>query len=74
MLTVAGMNVKEMDNGWNTYIHYAGNAKKIPRPVYDGREDMAAKLVHVQLRNADNKDAAWHHTVVNKPQAEWELP
>ena len=74
MLTIADMNVTEMDDGWNTYIHYAGNAAEVPRPVYDGRDDRDAKFVHVQLRNADNKDAAWHHTIVNKPQSEWKLP
>lgn len=75
MLTVADMDVTEMDPGWNTYIHYAGNAAEVPRPVYDGRDEpWETKFVHVQLRNADNHDAKWHHDIVNKPQSEWKLP
>jgi len=74
MLTVADMNVTEMDDGWNTYIHYAGNAAEVPRPVFDGRDQWTAKFCHVQLRHADNHDAEWHHTIVNKPQSEWKLP
>lgn len=74
MLTIADMDVTEMDPGWNTYIHYEGNAAEVPRPVFDGRDQWNAKFVHVQLRNADNHDAEWHHTIVNKPQSEWKLP
>lgn len=74
MLTIANMDVTEMDPGWNAYIHYAGNAAEVPRPVFDGRDHWNAKLTHVQLRGADHHDAAWHHTIVNKPQSEWKLP
>lgn len=74
MMFVAKMDITEMYHGWNTYIHYQGNSSEVPRPVFDGREDREAKLCHVQLRNADNKNAEWHYTVVNRPQSEWTLP
>jgi len=74
MMFVANMDITEMDHGWNTQIHYAGNADKTPRPVFDGRDDRDAKLCHVQLRNADNHDGHWHYTIVNRPQSEWQLP
>jgi hypothetical protein len=74
MMFIADMDITEMDHGWNTYIHYAGNSDVTPRPVYDGRDDREAKLCHVQLRNADNHNGPWHYTIVNKPQSEWDLP
>jgi hypothetical protein len=72
-MIIADMNITEMYNGWNTQIHYTGDAKQNPRPVFDGRDDRVAKLCHVQLTNADSRDGDWHHTIVNKPKSEWEL-
>jgi lipopolysaccharide biosynthesis glycosyltransferase len=72
-MIIADMDITEMYNGWNTQIHYTGDAKQDPRPIFDGRDDRVAKLCHVQLRNADNQDGDWHHTIVNKPKSEWRL-
>ena len=74
MMVIGELDITEMDPGWNTYIHYAGNAAKVPRPVFDGRDQWNAKLIHVQLRSADHHDAGWHYNIVNKPQSEWTLP
>lgn len=50
------MNFVELDNGWNSYMHYLGNAKMVKRPVNDMRTP-TTKFVHIQLRGADDYDA-----------------
>jgi len=64
-----------MDPSWNCFVHY--DADKEPditgrRQVYDGRTK-DAKLIHVQLRGADNKGEDWHYTIVNEPVEKWDV-
>jgi lipopolysaccharide biosynthesis glycosyltransferase len=62
-----------MDAGWNCFVHYNGD-KDITghRPVWDGRAQVEEpKLVHVQLRGADDKNERWHDIVVNEPVEKW---
>jgi hypothetical protein len=66
------MNPTLMHSGWNSYVHFDGESKTTPRAVIDTRTD-ETKLVHVQLRGADDQDAAWHDVVVNQPTSEWKL-
>ena len=61
-----------MHNGWNSYVHYDGESKTTPRAVIDTRTN-ETKMVHVQLRGADNHDEKWHYDIVNKPTNEWNL-
>lgn len=72
MLIIGKHNFTLMDSGWNSYVHYDGDSNTVPRAVIDNRTNKT-KLVHVQLRGADNEDADWHYTVVNKPVSEWKL-
>jgi hypothetical protein len=72
MLTIGEMDYTVMHSGWNSYVHYDGDSKTTPRAVIDTRTE-ETKLVHVQLRNADNQDADWHKVVVNRPVSEWKL-
>jgi len=72
MLIIGEMNYTVMNSGWNSYVHYDGDSKTVPRAVIDTRTDNT-KLVHVQLRGADDQDADWHHTIVNRPVSEWKL-
>jgi hypothetical protein len=72
MLTIGEMDYTVMHSGWNSYVHYDGDSKTTPRAVIDTRTE-ETKLVHVQLRNADNQDANWHKVVVNQPVSEWKL-
>jgi len=65
------MDWVEMDGGWNSFVHYAQNAGG-PKFVNDTRTK-DTKFVHVQLASADHNDAEWHHTIVNKPQDEWDI-
>jgi lipopolysaccharide biosynthesis glycosyltransferase len=64
------MDYVELDNGWNSYVHYTGDPKLSPRPVNDSRTP-DTKFVHVQLRGADHfaADKLWR--IVNRPQGEW---
>jgi hypothetical protein len=62
----------ELDNGWNSYIHYTGDAKQNPRPVNDSRT-ADTKLVHIQLRGADDFDEAKLWRITNRPRDEWKI-
>lgn len=72
MLTVANMDYVEMDNGWNSYIHYAKTIESKNRYVNDTRTENT-KFVHVQLAGADHYDAEKHHRIVNLPIDKWNL-
>ena len=69
---VMKLDYTEMDNGWNSYVHYTGDANKKPRPVNDSR-NKDTKFVHIQLRGADDYDSDKLWRVVNKPKKEWML-
>lgn len=72
-VAVSKMPYTLLPSGWNSYVHYDGESKTSPRAVIDTRTS-DTKFVHVQLRGADDHDAAWHRTVVNQPVSEWALP
>lgn len=72
MLIKGNIRYAEMDNAWNCYIHFLGDPNKPPRPVNDMR-GLAPKLVHVQLRGADDFSESKLHRIVNFPQHDWEL-
>lgn len=72
MLKVAKMNYVELDNGWNSYMHYLGNAKMVNRPVNDMRTP-TTKFVHIQLRGADDYDAEKLWRITNLPVDKWNL-
>ena len=71
MLDVASMNWIELDNGWNSYIHYARQGKE-PRFVNDTRTKNT-KFVHVQLAGADHLDAETHWRIVNLDECDWDM-
>ena len=73
MIHVGKMDYTEMDEGWNSYVHYHGPPNITgKRPVWDCRTENT-KMVHVQLRNADNQGYQWHRTIANRPVSEWVL-
>ena len=71
MLDFVGMDWVELDNGWNSFVHYI-KQKGEPRAINDTRTP-DTKFVHVQLSGADHNDADWHWRIVNLPQSEWRL-
>jgi hypothetical protein len=72
MLKIAKLDYVELDNGWNSYIHYIGDPKQNPRPVNDTR-NKETKFVHVQIRGADHFDGKTLWRITNLPQNEWKL-
>lgn len=73
MMHIGKMDYTEMDEGWNSYVHYHGpEGITGKRPVWDCRTKNT-KFVHVQLRNADNQDYEWHRTIANRPVSEWDI-
>lgn len=75
MLEVGNMDWRQLDNKWNSQIHWMPETKPDSngmRPVYDGR-NKHTNFVHVQLTGSGNwgKDKLWQ--VVNLPQHEWRL-
>lgn len=67
MACAGHVDFQPLSSEWNRQIHYVDSG------IYDGRTK-DTRMVHVQLRHADDRDAAWHHRIVNKPQREWILP
>jgi hypothetical protein len=72
-MMVKHLDYTEMDNGWNSYIHYVGDPSAKPRPVNDTRT-ADTRFVHIQLRGADDYDAETLWRITNRPQSEWRLP
>jgi hypothetical protein len=67
-----GLKMQELDNKWNCYVHYLTRAREIVG-VIDPRTPQT-RMVHVQLRGADDYDDRTLHRIVNLPQAQWRLP
>lgn len=70
MLMIGNHDYTLIHNGWNSYVHYDGESKTVPRAVIDTRTT-ETKFVHVQLRGADDRDGSWHDIIVNRPVTEW---
>ena len=71
-MMVKHLDYTEMDAGWNSYVHFIGENTLSPRPVHDSRTE-TTKLVHIQLRAADDFDAEKLWRITNRPQHEWRL-
>lgn len=72
MMVVTKLNYVEMDNGWNSYIHYIGKRGPAIRPVNDSRTSQT-KFVHIQLSGGDDMDDQTLWRIVNRPESEWRL-
>ena len=70
MMYVAKMKVKELHDGWNSYIHYTHDKIQPEKRMIDLRTD-ETKLVHIQFAGADNLDADTHHRIANLPREQW---
>lgn len=74
MLEVANLNWIELDNGWNSYVHYTKqlHIDNGARRINDTRTKNT-KFVHIQLAGADHWDATKLNRIANLPQLEWNL-
>jgi hypothetical protein len=71
MMFVAGLDVVELDNDWNRFVHYLTDGREIIG-VSDQRTP-ATKMVHVQLRGAGEYDGEKLWRIVNLPMDQWAL-
>ena len=63
----------EMENGWNSYVHYIRGPLSKNTPIHDGRQVGKTRFVHVQLSGADYFTDEQLYAITNKPQEEWKL-
>lgn len=71
MMVVAEMEYTEMDNNWNSYVHYYYADDNKQELLLNDERTPDTKLVHVQLRGADDWDAKKLWQVTNLPSEEW---
>ena len=64
------MNVIEMHNGWNSYIHGTKDIYQPKRRIMDWRDEQT-KFVHCQFPGADDMTTEQLLKVVNLPRKEW---
>ncbi len=72
MIFHCGLKVQELGNDWNRFVHYTTHGREITG-VSDQRTP-TTKMVHIQLRGADDFDEETLRRVTNLPQSEWNLP
>ena len=71
-MMVTHSDYTEIQNGWNSYVHYIRGPLAITDPIHDSR-DAFTKFVHIQLSGADyfNEDKIFN--IVNSPISKWNL-
>jgi len=72
MLKVANLEYCEMDQGWNSFVHYVGKRGTPNRTVLDLRTK-DSKFVHIQLSGADDFSPLLLDQITDLPQNLWEL-
>jgi len=70
MMFYSNMNVQEMDNGWNSYIHGTKDIHQPKRRIVDHRDENT-KFVHCQFPGADNMTAEQLWKIVNLKRKDW---
>lgn len=71
-MMVTHSDYTEMQNGWNSYVHYTRGPLAMTDPIHDSR-DAFTKFVHIQLSSADYFDNEKIHNIVNSPRSKWNL-
>jgi len=71
-MMVTHSDYTEMDNGWNSYIHFVSGPLALQDNINDSRNKFT-KFVHVQLSGADYFDDAKINRIVNLSRSEWNL-
>ena len=61
----------EMNNGWNSYVHFVTGPLALQDSINDSR-NKSTKFVHVQLSGADYFDNEKIHRIVNSPRSKWD--
>ena len=71
-MMVRYLDYLEMDNGWNSYIHYTRGPLGLTEPIYNSKTK-DTKFVHIQLSGADYFSNDQIHKIVNYSQSKWDL-
>lgn len=69
----AHLDYIEIDNGWNSYVHFVRGILSIDDPIHDGRPKNKTKFVHIQLSGADFFDNEKIDRITNLPMKDWNL-
>lgn len=70
MIFATNMNMLEMHNGWNSYVHGTKDKINPKRRIIDHRDENT-RFVHCQFPGADNMTEEQLLRVVNLPREEW---
>jgi|SRR6056300_59298 len=70
MVFKGGFDLQELDNNWNSYIHYTSDKHNPTKRLNDCRTP-DTKFVHAQGAGLDRLDEETLYRVVNKPSSEW---
>ena len=70
MMFVTNMDVIELDNNWNSYVHGTRDKNQPKRRIVDHRTP-ETKFVHCQFPGADNMNEEQLLRVVNLPRDQW---
>ena len=71
-MMVTHSDYTEMQNGWNSYVHYTRGPLAMIDPIHDSRNAFT-KFVHIQLSEADYFDTDKIYNIVNSPRSKWNL-
>jgi lipopolysaccharide biosynthesis glycosyltransferase len=72
MMFTCGLDILEMDNNWNSYIHMTHDKINPVKRIVDHRTP-DTKFVHIQFAGADNLDGPTLERIANLPQSEWKM-
>lgn len=70
MMFAKDLDFIELNNNWNSYIHYSRTKNKPMRYLVDNRTPKT-KFVHIQFAGADNLNEDQLYIVTNYPPNEW---
>ena len=66
------LDYTEMNNGWNSYIHYVRGPLALQDDINDSRNEFT-EFVHIQLSSGDYFEDDKIHRIVNLPRSKWNL-
>ena len=70
-MMVTHSDYTEMNNGWNSYVHFVTGPLALLDSINDSR-NKSTKFVHVQLSGADYFEDQKIHHIVNSPRSKWD--
>ena len=72
MLEVANMDWVELDNEWNSLVHWMRDPKTGKKELHDPKTKNT-KFVHIQAAGISNYDVETHWKITNLPKDKWDF-